>query len=639
VNTRWVSCLGGMILAVAGLVNVRGAEGGRQADSELIQILVNHIGYDSRAAKFAVIEAPDTAGLTTFALVEVRGRDSTGSDAPFGTASASGPVTNAEAAAANGPAKARREALFEGTVLQVGPVDGWKGRFYWMADFSAFEGRGRFRLLVRAGGRKIGSEAFDIRPGLLPETCLSDILFYFKSQRCAGEFDRADRSVPFFGGREDRVDVHGGWQDAAGDFSKYLTHLSYATYMNPQQAPLVVWSLLAARDLLRGSASERLLSLVPRAEDEALHGADWLVRMQDPEGYFYTTVFDQWTHDPAQREICSFKTQIGNKNDAYRAGFRMGGGVAIAALARASTLGKTRDFNPAAYLAAAERGFRHLQAHNREYLNDGRENILDDYCALLAAAELHAATGREEYLRAARARADSLCRRLSRDEKYDGWWRAGDDGERPYFHAVEAGLPVVALLRYLEVEPDKGRKTAALEAIRRSLEFELAVTGDVPNPFGYARQYVKEPGGVKHAAFFMPHDNETGYWWQGENARLASLAAAAWQASRLFEPPLRDRLRQYAVRQTDWILGLNPFDACMLQGRGRNNPDYLPGYPDAPGGICNGVTAGFSDPHGIAFLPPEYADNPSHNWRWSEQWLPHGAWMFLALASMEASLR
>ena len=583
-----------------------------------IRILVNHVGYDSRAAKQAVVEAPESAGLTTFALVEA----SPGS--PAGSAKVPGDGA---------------KPVFEGPVRKVGPVDGWKGRFFWTMDFSPFQGQGRFRVRVRGSGRTVLSEPFDLRPGLLPEQCLSDILFYFKSMRCSGDFDRADRGVPFFGGREGWVDAHGGWQDAAGDFSKYLTHLSYATYMNPQQAPIVVWTLLQARDLMKDSKSERLQSLVRRCEDEALYGAAWLFRMQDREGYFYTTVFDQWTHDPAQRQICSFTTQVGHRNADYKAGFRMGAGAAIAALARASALGRPGEYPPAAYLAAAEKGFRHLQEHNREYLNDGRENIIDDYCALLAAAELLAATGKEEYLQAARARADNLQKRLCKDGKYDGWWRADEAGDRPYFHAVEAGLPVTSLLRYREVEPDAGRRSAALDTVQKSLEFELAITGEVANPFGYARQYVKEPHGGKRAAFFMPHDNETGYWWQGENARLASLAAAAWRASGLFDPPLRERLRRYAACQTDWILGLNPFDVCMLQGRGRNNPDYLPAFPDAPGGICNGVTAGFADPHDIAFLPPEYANNPSHNWRWSEQWLPHDAWMFLALASMDAALR
>ena len=45
------------------------------------------------------------------------------------------------------------------------------------------------------------------------------------------------------------MDVHGGWYDASGDVSKYLSHLSYANYLNPQQTPLAVWGLLEAADL------------------------------------------------------------------------------------------------------------------------------------------------------------------------------------------------------------------------------------------------------------------------------------------------------------------------------------------------------------------------------------------------------
>ena len=51
-------------------------------------------------------------------------------------------------------------------------------------------------------------------------------------------------------------------------------------------------------------------------------------------------------------------------------------------------------FSAADYLDRARIGFAHLQQHNREYLDDGQENILDDYCALLAATELYAAGGR-----------------------------------------------------------------------------------------------------------------------------------------------------------------------------------------------------------------------------------------------------
>ncbi len=35
--------------------------------------------------------------------------------------------------------------------------------------------------------------------------------------------------------------------------------------------------------------------------------------------------------------------------------------------------------------AAADKGYRHLLEHNLEYLDNGRENIIDCYCALTAA--------------------------------------------------------------------------------------------------------------------------------------------------------------------------------------------------------------------------------------------------------------
>jgi hypothetical protein len=567
------------------------------------RILVNHLGYDSRAAKKAVVAAPATPLLERFSLLDQGGV----------------PVMN-------------------GKVARAGEVPGWRGRHFWTVDFSAFRGSGVFRLRVSGPDVQLVSEPFAVAPGLLADACLSDILFYLKGQRCSGATDAFDRRAPFFGGRPGTVDVHGGWFDAAGDDSKYLTHLSYAAYMNPQQQPQVVWNLLAARDLLSGARSERLRSLLRRIEDEARHGADFLVRMQDPEGYFYTTVHDIWTHEPQDRTICSFRLQTGERDDKYKAGWRMGAGSAIAALARASTLGGGGEYPAAAYLEAARKGFRHLQKHGRGYLADGRENIIDDYCALLAACELFKATGAAEFLPEARSRAASVRARLAQDKDYQGWWRADDKGERPYWHAVEAGLPVVALLRYLEVEPEAARGPAIRAAVSASLEFELGITREVVNPFGLARQYVQGTKTPRRSAFFMPHDNESGYWWQGENARLASLAAAALLASRVLAEPAGAGLRCYAVSQVDWVLGLNPFDACLLQGRGRNSPDYLPGFPNAPGGICNGVTAGMEDENDIAFLPGPWAANPSHNWRWSEQWLPHGAWMFLALAALEVSL-
>ena len=46
----------------------------------------------------------------------------------------------------------------------------------------------------------------------------------------------------------------------------------------------------------------------------------------------------------------------------------------------------------------------------------------------------------------------------------------------------------------------------------------------------------------------------------------------------------------------------------MLQGHGRNNPPYQPGFHNAPGGVCNGVTSGFDDEADIAFRPMPWAE-------------------------------
>jgi hypothetical protein len=576
------------------------------------QVLVNHIGYDLRGSKKFVVQSHAELTASRFAVIDDRGQVAL--EGNLGNGGKPGaPVT----------------------------VDGWKRGRFLRGDFSALARPGSYRIRVATSAGELRSEPFAVAERVLPDTLITDLLSFFKAQRSSGIYDHTDRSMRFYGQKRAPVDVRGGWYDASGDTSKYLSHLSYANFMNPQQTPMVVWSLIEAADRLAPVKSVRLQTLRPRMLEEALYGADFLVRMQDPAGYFYLTIFDIWSHDPKKREICAYKGQDGVKTADHQAGFREGGGATIAALARTARLfpaiGPLGDHPPARYLAAAEKGFAHLQAHNTRYLDDHQENIIDDYAALLAASELYQATKKPTYLQAARKRRDSLIARLHKDERWKGFWRADAGGARPYFHAAEAGLPVVALLRYRQVEPEADDQQAALQAITESLAFELAITAEVPNPFGYARQYVKDLGGGKRSAFFFPHKNESGYWWQGESARQGSLATAALLAGALL-PAQKKALETYAADQIDWILGLNPFDVSMMQGRGRNNAEYEVDQPNIPGGVANGITAGFEDERDIAFLPEPHARNPSQRWRWSEQWLLHGSWLILALASQAAAL-
>jgi hypothetical protein len=562
-----------------------------------MQVLLNHVGYRPASAKRAIVQHREPIEPRGFQVVDAR----------------------------------TRVAVHTGTLVPMASVPGWKDRHFAAADFDAVTAPGTYVVVLDGLWPPVVSQPFEIDATLFGSQMLSDIVHYFKSQRCTGLFDEADRHAPLLDTRAPR-DVHGGWYDASGDCSKYLSHLSYANFMNPQQTPLVAWALIEGRERIPPQSKW----LDERIVDEALHGADFLVRMQAPEGFFYTTVFDRWSKDERQREICAYATQLGHKSADYQAGFRQGGGLAIAALARAARLPRDGEFARARYLDAAARGYEVLEARNTDFLDDHAPNLIDDYGALLAATELFASTRDARWRGAAAAHA----RELAAQQDAEGFWWCDRARTRSFFHASDAGLPVVALLRFLEVaadDTDAAADAAFLDALRaavgRALRFELAATEeDGPNPFGYPRQRVVMPGRAPATQFFIPHANESGYWWQGENARLGSLATAARMACRLdLAGDAAARLEAYARRILDWILGANPFDACMLQGWGRNPPRYEPGFWNAAGGVCNGITSGLDDGADIDFRKPEETV-PTHSWRWTEQWIPHAAWLFCALA-------
>jgi hypothetical protein len=361
------------------------------------------------------------------------------------------------------------------------------------------------------------------------------------------------------------------------------------------------------------------------------------MRMLDPAGYFYMTVFDVWSKDLDARKICAYTTQKGILTNDYPAGFRQGGGMAVAALARCSAGGipGTGEFTGEAYRESALRGWRHLLEHNTAYLDDGKENIIDDTCALLAAVELTAVLpggiDADDTRQEAGRRADRLADRWDEDA---GCFRADEEGYWSWFHASDEGLPVIALIRAMETGALSGESAQrAADVVKRAVAAEADRAQEVSNPFLHPRRLVRMPGRESETRFFYPHDNPSGYWWQGENARLASWAAAIRRARvSLSGDGLSDlRYAVFADAQVSWILGRNPFDACMLQGHGRNNPPYEWDHFNVPGGVANGITSGLADEEDIAFMPPEAAGNGDHSWRWGEQWIPHAAWLLLAI--------
>jgi len=553
--------------------------------------------------------------------------------------------------------------VFNGTLVKLTEFNDWQSGTqqsstpeseksalnYYQAEFSELSQIGQYRLQTGGHKQELLSAEFVVKEQALFKETINAILAYFKYSRNDERYTwQQDQHIRIFD--TDRyVDVRGGWNDAGGDTGKYLSHLSYSNFLNPQQLALVGWALSYSYQSMPTTYAD--LGLDKKIIEEVFWGADYLHRILDEDGYFYMTVFDQWHAEGAERVVTAYVGADGIYSEDYQAAFRQGAGVAIAALARAATLAKQTslqgEFSAKQYLADAEKGFRHLEKNNVNYCDDGQENIIDDYTALLAAVELYRATNNDYYLKAARYRASNLSKRITTD----GWFISNNvdsDNLRPFYHAAEAGFPVFSLTQYLAIENEQSLIQTAKATITKNLSYQLAVNSKVANPFNYARQPFKTYKNKQldtqfQEGFFIPHANETEYWWQGESARLSSLAVAALAGGKeVFADSsnrfgVKGELAIFAQNQLDWTLGRNPYNLCMLNGFGINNPVAYSGLDMVKGGISNGITgAKNSDSgRGIEFGP----ETDWHNWRWVEQWLPHSTWFLLATSEMAQSIK
>jgi hypothetical protein len=564
-------------------------------------IYINQIGFDTRSSKIAIIGVDSKLAATAvFNLVNTT----------------SG------------------KAVFAGKLNNPQSINEWAlGKLFYRADFSSFQTLGCYQLTVSVDGKIYRSDNFVIEANALAKLTISSIVHYYHQQRAnTPEELAADKNMLLYGSTK-RVDVHGGWCDASGDVSKYFSHLAYANFVSPQQTPMVTWSLINTAEAIPKLLNE--WAVKDSLDAEALWGADYMMRCLSDEDYFYMIVFSYFDKNPAARRIVGLHANSVTTSE-YQSAFREGGGMAIAALARISQWKKQGDFTSQQYLDGAKRAFAHLLINNTKYDDDRKENIIDDYCALMAATELWIATDSSLYRDEARKRAHHLESRMT-----DSGWFSSNDGNRPFWHAADAGLPAVSLVRYLKKETDPKERMAATNIIKKALDYNLAITNKVDNPFGYARQSFLLNDTIKDG-FFIPHENETGWWWQGENARLGSLATAAIVGGRIAYPQkknaaIKHSLDQYAAQQLSWILGCNPYSVCFMYGFGKTNVPYMHsnyGHGSEKGGISNGITGkdGNGDGSGIDFKTAA----EGIEWRWTEQWIPHAAWFLQAITAMAA---
>jgi hypothetical protein len=224
--------------------------------SQTVKILTNQVGYEDDLAKRSVLVADTRIPVESFHLIN------TDND----------------------------RIVFTGKPVFSGPVDKWKNWIFWTMDFSDYTKDGTYDLELVLPGRTVVSHSFRIGKNVLEQSTISDVIYYFKGQRCSGLLDKADHHLSLEGRPGGSIDAHGGWYDATGDYGKHLSHLSFSTWFNPQQIPFTVWSLLKTYGLLAKKPGTDFRQYNRRLLDEAMYGADYLVRVKAPGGSFYRSV-------------------------------------------------------------------------------------------------------------------------------------------------------------------------------------------------------------------------------------------------------------------------------------------------------------------------------------------------------------
>ena len=116
-------------------------------------------------------------------------------------------------------------------------------------------------------------------------------------------------------------------------------------------------------------------------------------------------------------------------------------------------------------------------------------------------------------------------------------------------------------------------------------------------------------------------------WQSGNIASVSGYGIAMLYLSDLLGQPW---LRLLAQRQLDWALGVNPFDASLILGIGRNQPptyasvECIPAFPDIDGAVFEGLIGDVDDKP--ILLPGDYSIG--------EFWLPHQSWTLWLMAEL-----
>ncbi len=479
-----------------------------------------------------------------------------------------------------------------------------------VGDFSDIDREGMYQISV---GDEI-SVPFFIRPDVWRRT-LPKVVSYHHAQRCGVEVPNVHPVCHLDDARRrdngQHVDVTGGWHDA-GDLRKWMD----ATMMN------ALGLLRLARNL--GEKWDLAGSGLGPIYDEVRWGNRYFLKMQDADGRVWADTAGGLNGDNSDNHWTD--NRVGTDDDRYL-------NTSKPAMVQAM-------FVTLQAMAAQAYDKNCLEAATRCWQANKRESTSTRDLAwwTLAALEMHRAAAGADYAGAAAELANRLVALqntefIGNQKQFRGFWRMRVNSQDPYNDAVYSAIPGIALLEAAAAFPKHPDAARWRDAVRLHLEeYVLPLASRTAYeivPFGVfigspTQETYRPLAGDLTYRYFLPTRRQS--WWLGTTSHLECYAVLLAMAARAFGKPA---YRDLAYRQLEWVMGANPFGACLMTGEGMRNP-----YPHSRyvglinGGIMNGIAG---NPKDEPILDTEYG----FDWRTTEYWSPHNAWYEWAVSALE----
>lgn len=484
-------------------------------------------------------------------------------------------------------------------------------------DFSDLEREGFYQIV--AGNERCAP--FFIRPDAWRRT-LPKAVAYHHAQRCGVAVPNVHPACHLDDARRrdtgEHIDVTGGWHDA-GDLRKWMDATMMAGF-----GLLRVARHLGDKWDLAGSGVAPLL-------DEMKWGNRYFLKMQDKDGRVWADTAGGVNGDNSDNHWTD--NRIGTEDDRYINPSKPAMAQAMFVALQAMVAQAFSDSDKVYAQSCLAAGVRCWDATERP------SSARDLSWRLLAAIELHRATRDAKYAAEAARLGQALGALQASDyiagqKEIRGFWITGGARAVPYVDAVYSAMPPIAMLELALALPSHAEAPKWRDSVRRYLD-------EYVTPMSARSAYSVMPLGVFIGSpteeVYRPIDGELTYryflptrqrsWWLGVTSHLESHAVLLFTASKAFSKP---EYRDLGLRHMEWVMGNNPFGACLMTGEGaRNSYPYSRFVGPIIGGIVNGVAGNAQD---VPILEMEYGND----WRTGEYWTPHNAFYEWAISQLES---